>query len=197
MTLPGWSVEGATHRHAGYTIEPAPGHLPGWVVHAPREAHPVLTDLDGAHFSSLKAARSAAIHHHMRVVRRTKMLRHGTLAAVGVAVVIPAFVMLTPGQSTARVGWFVVGLAVLLLTLREVIALVMLLISDGWDYAYDAPACSRLDRAVADLATAVARVPTRVDAENDRAAVHVIDADEHADGGRNDRHGGTITTTRT
>ncbi len=179
MTLPGWSVEGRAHRHDGYTIEPAPDDGPGWILHATDAAHPVLASIDDVRFSSLKAAKSAAIHHRLRVIRRTKMIRHAVLAAAGIIVVVPAYVLLVPEAATPRIGWFVLGLAIVLVTLREIVELTMLLISDGWDYAYDTPRLTWLDRAVADVVSAVAGAPRLArDDGHGEDSVHVVGIEE-------------------
>jgi hypothetical protein len=153
MTVPGWTLDGSVHRHDGYAIEPVPGG--GWVVRVREPHHPVLETIEDAHFDSLKSAKAAAIHHRMMVTRRTKMIRHAVLALTGVLVVIPAFAIVAPGNANGKVVWFGIGLVVLLLTLRELVGLVMLLLSQGWDYAYDRPKLSRLDTAIADMVIAL------------------------------------------
>jgi hypothetical protein len=177
MTVPGWTLDGSIHRHDGYAIEPVPGG--GWVVRVREPHHPVLDTIEDAHFASLKSAKAAAIHHRMMVTRRTKIIRHAVLALAGVLVVIPTFAIVAPGNANGRVVWFVIGLVVLLLTLRELVGLVMLLFSHGWDYAYDRPRLSRLDTAIADMVIALAHSPVRAGRDGEGPQpVHVVTRDE-------------------
>ena len=177
MTVPGWTLDGSIHRHDGYAIEPVPGG--GWVVRVREPHHPVLETIENAHFDSLKSAKAAAIHHRLLVTRRTKMIRHAVLALAGVLVVTPTFAIVAPGNANGRVVWFVIGLVVLLLTLRELVGLVMLLLSHGWDYAYDRPRLSRLDTAIADMVIALTHSPrATVRAGDAQSPVHVVTRDE-------------------
>jgi hypothetical protein len=140
--------------------------------------HPVLGSLEATHFASLRAAKAAVIHHEVLVTRRTKMIRHAVLAVVGVIVAIPAFAMMGPGESDRRVAFFVVGLVILLLTLRELVGLLVLMTSYGWDYAYDMPGLTIIDRSVADVATALQRAPTATHDSEQGQLVHVMPIDE-------------------
>lgn len=177
MTVPGWTLDGSVHRHDGYAIEPVPGG--GWVVRVREPRHPVLETIEDAHFDSLKSAKATAIHHRMMVTRRTKMIRHAVLGFIGVLVVMPAFAIVAPGNANGKVVWFGIGLVVLLLTLRELVDLVMLVLSEGWDYAYDRPKLSRLDTAIADMAIALMQAPDAAvrDAEGQRS-VHIVTRDD-------------------
>lgn len=176
MMVPGWTLDGSIHRHDGYAIEPVPGG--GWVVRVREPHHPVLETIENAHFASLKSAKAAAVHHRLLVARRTKMIRHAVLALVGVLVVIPTFAIMAPGNANGRVVWFAIGLVVLLLTLRELVGLVMLLLSHGWDYAYDRPRLSRLDKAIADMVIALTHFPRPSIRDGDsQPSVHVVTRD--------------------
>ncbi len=179
MTAPGWMLDGSVHRYDGYGIEPVPGG--GWVVRVREPHHPVLETIEDAHFDSLKSAKAAAIHHRMMVTRRTKMIRHAVLALAGVLVVIPTFAFVAPGTSNGRIAWFVIGLIVLLMTLRELVGLVMLLLSHGWDYAYDRPRLSWLDTAIGDFVSALAHAPGVADGDGgDDSPVHVVNREGSA-----------------
>lgn len=179
MTVPGWTSDGTVHRHEGYRIEPAPGQAGGWILHVQEPPHPVLASIDDARFDSLKAAKAAAIHHRMMVTRRTKMIRHGILAIAGVLTMVVTFAFMGLGPSTSRGVGFVVGLVAVFLTLRELVGLIVLLTSHGWDYAYDKPKLSMLDRAIGDVATAIAAAPEIATENGDREPrVHVVDVDD-------------------
>ena len=179
MDLPGWTAHGDTHCHDGYRIEPAGGSLDGgWIVHVHDGRHPVLGSLEAARFPSLRAAKAAVIHHEVLVTRRTKMIRHAVLAVIGVMVAIPAFALMGPGESNRRVAFFFLGLFILLFTLRELVGLLVLMTSDGWDYAYDMPALTIIDRGVADVATALQRAPTATHDSERGQLVHVVPIDE-------------------
>jgi hypothetical protein len=166
--------------HDGYRIEPAGGRPKGgWVVYVDEPQHPVIDSIDPARFTSLKAAKAAAIHHRVLATRRIKLVRHIVLAFVLFTIAVPAFAMMGPGTSTRRVAFFVVGLGVLLLALREVVDLLMLVFSTGWDYAYDMPQVSRLDAAVADIATAIVRAPGAVDFDDSGPPrVHIVELED-------------------
>lgn len=177
MTALGWETSGASFRHDGYRIDPAGGDPPGgWVVRVDDRHDPVVATIHERRFSSLKSAQAAAIHHHVLVVRRTKLIRHTLLAVAGFALAIPAFALMGPGTSTRRVVFFLVGLIVLLVTLRELVGVGLLVFSDGWDYGYDRPHTTRIDRIVAGFAGAIghAPFPDEPDAE---PAVHVVPLD--------------------
>ena len=179
MDLPGWTTQGDTHRHDGYRIEPVRGAAEGgWVVRMRESRHPVLGSLESTRFASLRAAKAAVIHHEVLVTRRTKMIRHAVLAVVGVIVAIPAFAMMGPGESDRRVAFFVVGLVILLLTLRELVGLLVLMTSHGWDYAYDMPGLTIIDRSVADVATALQRAPAVAQHGAQAQLVHVMPINE-------------------
>ncbi len=106
------------------------------------------------------------------------MIRHAVLALAGVLVVIPTFALAGPGTSNGRVAWFAVGLVVLMLTIRELVGLVMLLLSHGWDYAYDRPRLSRLDKVISALAIAVTRAPKAAHSDRDaKSPVQVVGHD--------------------
>ncbi len=181
MDLPGWTTYGDTHCHDGYRIEPAGGPVDGgWVVHVQESRHPVLGSIEATHFTSLRAAKAAVIHHEVLVTRRTKMIRHAVLAVVGVMVAIPAFALMGPGESNRRVAFFVLGLVILLLTLRELVGLLILVTSHGWDYAYDMPELTIIDRGVADVATALQRAPSATHDSDQGQLVHVVPIDERS-----------------
>jgi len=179
VDLPGWTTYGDTHCHYGYRIEPARGPGDGgWIVHVQESRHPVLGSIEAAHFASLRAAKAAVIHHQVLVTRRTKMIRHAVLAVVGTVVAIPAFALMGPGESDRRVAFFGVGLVIILLTLRELVGLLILVTSHGWDYAYDMPELTIIDRGVADVATALQRPPTATHDSDQGQLVHVVPIDE-------------------
>lgn len=177
MTAIGWETVGGSHRHDRYRIDPAGGEPPGgWVIRVDDGEHPVLETIDAQRFSSLKAAKAAAIHHRILTIRRTKLIRHALLAVLGVLFTVPAFALMGPGASTRRVVFFVVGLAVLLVALREMVGLLMIALSHGWDYGYDTPEVTFVDRAVAGFVGVVGRVPLPADTSGE-AAVHVVSLD--------------------
>ena len=179
MDLPGWTVHGDTHCHDGYRIEPATDSVDGhWVVQVPDSRHPVLGTIGGSRYTSLRSAKAAVIHHEVLVTRRTKMIRHAVLAVLGVMIAIPAFALMGPGESDRRVVFFVVGLVILLFTLRELVGLLILVTSHGWDYAYDMPKLTIIDRSVADVATAIQRAPTAPHDTEHGHRVHVIPIDD-------------------
>ena len=191
MTVPGWTQDGDIHIHDGYWIEPAPRPPKGgWIVRVLDPPHPVLTSIDQARFTSLKAAKSAAIHHEQGVIRRTKIIRHATLALVGTLIMIPAFAVMGSRESDNRSFWLVIGLAVLLLVLRELVNLSIFVLAQGWDFAYETPKVSRLDRLVADIATAIRKAPEVSDrtVPDDHRSVYVVDVDQ-ADPRRSKAHG--------
>jgi hypothetical protein len=165
VTAVEWQTNGASYRQDPYRIDPADGQPPGgWVLHVVDPEHPLVDSVDEQRFSSLKTAKATAIHHRLVTIRRTKLVRHAMLSIVGALLVIPAFALMGPGTSTRRVVFFVVGLLVLLLALRELVGLGMLALSDGWDYRYDAPELSWTDRMVGDFVGAISRAPLGAEA---------------------------------
>ena len=176
MTAPGWTIDGTSHRHDGYRIDPARGHPPGgWVLHADDPAHPVISSIDNSRFKSLKAAKAAAIHHRMLATRRVKLIRHAVVAALAALVAIPAFALMGPGESTRRVAFFAVGLVLVFVAMRELVGMVVIVFSDGWDYAYDMPRVTWIDAVVADVASALLAAPLMGAAEDKELAVHVVE----------------------
>jgi hypothetical protein len=143
------------------------------VLRVEEPEHPVLPSIDSQRFRSLKSAKAAAIHHRILVIRRMKLIRHSILAILGCLVAIPAFAMMGPGTSTRRVAFFMVGLVVLLLTLRELVGVLMIVFSQGWDSGYDVPRLTVIDRVTVSVASTVGHAsvaPTDAEA----GAVHVV-----------------------
>lgn len=183
MTSLTWDTVGRTHRHGGYRIEPADGDPPGgWVLHADDPSHPLIASIDETRFASLTSAKAAAIHHRVLTVRRTKEVRHAILAVAGFAFALPAFALMGPDASTRRVAFFGVGLIVLFLALREAVGLLLLVFSDGWDYGYDRPSTTLVDRVVAGFAGALGHAPFPDEPINE-PAVHVVPLDERTRAG--------------
>ena len=178
MTTVDWQTNGVSHRQDPYRIDPAGGQPPGgWVLHVVDPEHPLVDSIDEQRFSSLKSAKAAAIHHRLVTIRRTKLARHAVLSVVGAMLVIPAFALMGPGTSTRRVVFFVIGLFVLLLALRELVGLIMVVLSDGWDYRYDAPQLTLIDRWIGDFAAAVGRAPFGDDPTGDPDVIHIVPID--------------------
>ena len=176
MTAPGWTIDGTSHRHDGYRIDPARGHPPGgWVLHADDPAHPVIGSIDNSRFKSLKAAKAAAIHHRVLATRRMKLIRHAAVAALAALATIPAFALMGPGESTRRVAFFAVGLVLVLVAMRELVGVVVIVFSDGWDYGYDLPRVTWIDAMVADVVSALMAAPQMAVAEEEEPAVHVVE----------------------
>jgi hypothetical protein len=110
------------------------------------------------------------------------MIRHALLATLGVIVAIPAFALMGPGESTRRVAFFAVGLVILLFTLRELVGLLVLTTSHGWDYAYDKPDLTVVDRTVVEL-VGVLQGAAPADSDDEQASlVHVVPLDRGRDG---------------
>lgn len=174
MTTLDWNSRGRSHRRDGYRIDPAGGEPPGgWILHVDEPDQPVVPSIGGQRFRSLKSAKAAAVHHRILVIRRTKLIRHAVLALLGCLFAIPAFAMMGPGTSTRRVAFFVVGLIVLLVTLRELVGVLMIVFSQGWDSGYDVPRLTRIDRLVVSVVSRLSRAPLDTHG-NDEAAVHVV-----------------------
>ena len=169
-----WDTHGRSHLHDGYRIDPANGPQPGgWVLRVDEPEHPVLPSIDAQRFRSLKSAKAAAMHHRVLTIRRMKLIRHSLLAFLGCLLAIPAFAMMGPGTSTRRVAFFAVGLVVLLLTLREMVGVLMIVFSQGWDYGYDLPRLTSVDRFVVSAATRLGHASVEPDVP-DNPSVHVV-----------------------
>ena len=176
MTAPGWTVDGRTHRHEGYRIDPAQGPPPGgWVLHADDPPHPVIPSIDHSTFSSLKAAKAAAIHHRVLATQRIKLLRHVVVAVMFTIAAMPAFALMGPGTSTRRVVFFALGLVCLMIAIREMVGIVVTVFNEGWDYAYDLPRVTKLDAVVADIASAILHAQDVARTDDDEEPVHVVE----------------------
>ena len=179
MTTPGWTVDGRTHRHDGYRIDPDLGPPPGgWVLRTEDPPHPVIPSIDDSRFSSLKAAKAAAIHHRVLATQRIKLLRHVAVAVVFTIAAMPAFALMGPGASTRRVVFCALGLLCLTMAIREMVGVIVTVFNEGWDYAYDLPRVTWLDAAVADIASAILHAQDAARPDEAQQPVHVIEFQE-------------------
>lgn len=105
----------------------------------------------GKRFTTLRAARAAAVHIEVVRLRRIKQARHVALASVFfVAAVWFYHLMALPAQ-WYRVELFAAATIALVVALSEGLAAFLMVIDDGWDYLYEVPRITFLDRAIAAL----------------------------------------------
>lgn len=180
MTTIGWETIGRSHRRDGYRIDPADGEPPGgWVVTVDETGFALVEDMGVTRFRSLTSAKAAVVHHRLAVIRRTRLLRHLVLTVSAFFSMIPVFALMGPGASTRRVVFFAIGLVLLFVAMRELVGMVTILSSGGWDHGYDIPRLTVVDRLVVGCIDAVGastrRTPSVADAVD--APVRVVPYD--------------------
>jgi hypothetical protein len=104
-------------------------------------------------FNSLRTARAAALHLEVVRVRRIKLIRHVTLSIVMLGLSVVFYLTMSAGNEANRLEWFALAGASLVIALSEGIDAFAVVVADGWDYGYQAPRISILDRFVLSVVT--------------------------------------------
>jgi len=118
-------------------------------------------------FGSLRSARAAALHFEVTRVRQIKLVRHVALAVVTFILAVVFYFVMASGTEATRLEWFVLAGVALVLALSESLDAFVLLVADGWDYRYEVPRLSIVDRMVSSavILTLWPKPPVAVDAE--------------------------------
>lgn len=105
-------------------------------------------DLD-KRFSTLGAARAAARHIDVVRLRRVKQARHVVLTCLFSASAIWSYQIMALPEQWYRVEWFAVATIAIVVALSEGLSAFLMVIDDGWDYLYEVPRITIVDRAIA------------------------------------------------
>jgi hypothetical protein len=103
---------------------------------------------DGKIFLSLPSARAAALHLEVVRVRRVKLIRHVTLSIVMFGTSIGFYLTMLAGSEVNRLEWFTLSAVAMFVALSEGLDAFVLVVADGWDYRYEVPKLSIIDRFV-------------------------------------------------
>ena len=126
-------------------------------------------------FRSLKSARAAALHLEIVRVRRVKLIRHVTLSIVTFGLAVGCYLTMTAAAEMNQLSWFVLSGFALVASLSEGLDAFVLVVSDGWDYRYEVPKLSVLDRSVSFLIVSTLwPKPKSVEASLEPVSVRVL-----------------------
>jgi hypothetical protein len=164
MTTLEWNETDSGYRSGPYQISPVGSGQ--WSLEADPSLKPPVrqgSSDDAGIFKSLKSARAAALHLEIVRVRRAKLIRHVTLSIVAFGLSVAFYLTMSASSETNRLEWFVLAGAALFIALSEGLDAFVLLVEDGWDYRYEVPKLSMLDRSVSSVViSAVWRQPVPI-----------------------------------
>ena len=128
----------------------------------------------GKRYRTLRLARAAAVHMEVVRLRRVKKARHVALVAVLLIASVWFYRVMERPDQVYRVEWFALAVLAIALALNEGVGAFVMTVDDGWDYRYEIPRITFLDRAIARV---LLQYPTRrmnADAA-DRSRVRILD----------------------
>lgn len=132
-------------------------------------------------FTTLTAARAAVVHMEVVRLRRIKQARHLVLTAVFSASAVWSYQIMALPEQWYRVEWFAVATIAVVVALSECLSAFLMVIDDGWDYRYEVPRITVVDRLIARMfLTYPSRRPHGVAAE--RSRVWAVDVENTFDG---------------
>jgi hypothetical protein len=155
MTSLVWDEKDDTYRSNGYRIVHLRGDGAPWLLTLENVRWPrfvVRARSDGERFRSLRAARGAAVHMEIARVRSAKLTRHIVLSVFLMVAAALLYSVMSVSAETSRIEWFAASLVALVMAWSEALSAFMILISEGWDYGYDVPRLSWIDRGVSGAA---------------------------------------------
>ncbi|MCL1598643.1 MAG: hypothetical protein M3094_05630, partial [Actinomycetia bacterium] len=112
----------------------------------------------GKRFTTLRAARAAVVQMEVVRLRRIKQARHLVLTAVFSMSAVWAYQIMALPDQWYRVEWFVAATFAVAAALSEGLSSFLMVIDDGWDYRYEVPRITLVDRVIAGV---VLQYPTR------------------------------------
>ncbi len=112
----------------------------------------------GKRFATQRGARAGVVQLEVVRLRRIKQARHLVLTAVFSASAVWSYQIMALPDQWYRVEWFVAATFAVVAALSEGLSAFLMVIDDGWDYRYEVPRITLVDRAIAGI---VLRYPTR------------------------------------
>ena len=147
-----WVNDGGTYRFGRYTIRPDRLAGRGWIVDVADRFPRVPWRIGPQPHRLLSGAKAWAMHHQQSVVRRKKLMRHSAVGALFLLLGLLACQLVTAVDGLGSLGFFVAGVALLALGLREFVGLVNHALGDtdyfemGSETAFDRAVVESLDR---------------------------------------------------
>jgi hypothetical protein len=174
MTILEWEQSGDSYYRDGLRIHRLDAPDVAWVLDA--DVLPVgLWHRDlGERYRTLRLARAAAVHMEVVRLRRMKRTRHLVLATALLFASVWFYRVMERPDQLYRIEWFAFAVFAMVLALSEALSAFLMTIDDGWDYRYEIPRITFLDRAISAV---ILRYPTKSDATNtvDHARVRVLE----------------------
>ncbi len=175
-----WHHTRETDRCNGYRIRRVDAERASWVLEFDgTDAIPLgLRSRDaGRRYRSLRCARAAAVHMEVVRLRRLKLTRHWFLSAVLLTTSVGFYLTMEAADQSSRIEWFLAALAVFVVGFSEGLDGVVILISDGWDHAYDVPRITRIDTWIGRTMARLRTPTSRCDGIEDEPRVRVVAVD--------------------
>jgi len=175
MTTLEWEQSGNTYYRNGLRIDKLDAPDAAWVLDA--DILPVGVwhrDL-GKRYRTLRLARAAAVHMEVVRLRRMKQARHVSLVAVLLFASVWSYRVMERPDQVYRVEWFALAVLAIALALNEGVGAFVMTVDDGWDYRYEVPRVTFLDRAIAGVLLQYPARRTNADTV-DRSPVRIVDA---------------------